>query len=160
MVVHCDSLTMDDGWKVAPLWYEFPMKDSVLLKLVALKYSEAWTVSNGIDDAQPVLVLNVMMNLWLGLTTRIFAFVAMCVCNRSKVGKVSFTQSLVSEVVNPLQDFFLSYVIEHIMSAANRLQQQLKTEQPSVISVTDTMEDDDEDKDDDDEDNDSKDDDS
>ena len=69
-----ETVRMSDAWRMPPTFYDSPSKESVLLGLQSMGYVERSTLYN-------VLIMIIM-----GIVLRLVAFIALCHCNRDKMG--------------------------------------------------------------------------
>ena len=99
-IIVASTLLLGDAWKMPPGWYHQPLHENALLVLLSMGYSERFALSSGSSDpTDPVApvtfeihVLNLPMNILIGVVTRLLAFAALCLCNREKMGLAPFSK--------------------------------------------------------------------
>jgi hypothetical protein len=77
-----------------------------------------------------VLYLNVAMLLWLGVTSRALAFVALSAFNRDKMGLSTLSQMSIYWIVNPVHDWLKA---RRARKELRRLRESSKTDLDLVI---------------------------
>lgn len=94
---------LPDAMKVYPYWYGEElnmMRRSGLYYLYAQRFAERFRWGSQLHD---IHVLNLAMNVAIGVLTRVIAFAFLCGVNREKMGRISLSRRFKARVLEPLK---------------------------------------------------------